>query len=222
MNKIQLTILSLLISFVGTSQDTLQPSTELKPMNAYIDLALMHSPLIKLQQTVIDQKAIELALLKYAWMREIYVTADTKYGRYGSSQALDQLNIGYGTGAFIRLPITAMVGAAQRKKLAQLDLEGMKFQGEVLEDQLKQAIIKQYHECSLNRSLIEIQVAACDVAYANYKLAEEEFKGGSIHIDAFSRVSEIYFTQSQALEKIKNQYRSSLAILHEMCGIDSL
>ena len=204
------------------AQDTISTlnveNDSLHTLNFYMESAILNSPMLKMHESFVGQKELELQLLKYAWMREIYVTADTKFGNYGNTNPLEQFNLGYGTGAFIRLPLSAFVGSSERKRIAKLGVEASKFQKSSLEEELKKLVITQYNEVLLRKSLIDIQVQATDVALLNYKIAEEEFKGGVINVDAFSRTSQIFFTQMSALEKIKSEYKNSKEILFEICG----
>lgn len=190
----------------------------IRPLSFYMEAALMNSPVLKMHAAQVDQKKLELHLMKYAWMREIYVTADTKLGNYGNANPVDQFNLGYGTGAFVRFPLTAIVGNGDRKKIAKLDIEVSNYQRLNIEEELKKLVITQYNEVLLKRNLIKIQVEAVDVSLVNYKVAEEEYKGGSINIDAYSRTSQIYFTQLSALEKTKSEYKISIELLAEICG----
>lgn len=207
-----------LVCFAQESIFISRSADSLFSLSHYLEAALVNSPIVKMHTTVVDQKKLQLQLMKYNWMREIYVTADTKYGNYGSTSPIDQFNLGYGTGAFVRLPISVLIGNSERKKLAKLDIESANFQKSTIEEELKKLVITQYNEVLLKRSLIKIQVQAVDVSLVNFKVAEQEYKGGTINIDAYARTTEIYFTQLSSLEKIKSEYKSSLELLAEICG----
>ena len=56
--------------------------------------------------------------------------------------------------------------------------------------------------------------------YVNNRLAEKEFKGGTITIDQYARVSEVYYSQLQLMEEAKMQLTTSLSILLEMTGFN--
>ena len=213
-----LLVLQLQLCFAQDSLDNVYMKDSLHPLSYYLENAILNSPIIKMHTATVDQKKLELQLVKYSWMREIYVTADTKLGNYGNTNPLEQFNLGYGTGAFIRLPLTAIVGNSERKKIAKLEIEASNFQKLNIEEELKKLVITQYNEVLLKRNLIKIQVQAVDVSLVNYKVAEQEYKGGTISIDAYARTTEIYFTQLSALEKIKSEYKNSLELLAEICG----
>jgi outer membrane protein TolC len=203
------------------TQDSIQvqiSKDSLHPISYYLESAVSNSPILKMHTAQVDQKKLELDLLKYAWMREIFFTADTKLGNYGNVNPVDQFNLGYGTGAFIRLPITAFIGSNERKKIAKLDIDASSYQRLAIEEELKKLVINQYNEVLLKRNLIKIQVEAVDVALVNYKIAQEEYMGGTINIDAFSRSSQIYFTQLSVLERTKFEYKTAFELLIEICG----
>lgn len=217
-----LILCTVLIQAIGLqAQDSLEvveSQDSLRTLSYYLESAVINSPILKMHAAQVDQKKLELHLMKYAWMREIYVTADTKLGNYGNANPVEQFNLGYGTGAFVRLPVTAIVGNSGRKKIAKLDIDISSYQRLTIEEELKKLVINQYNEVLLKRSLIKIQVESVDVALVNYKIAEEEYMGGSINIDAFSRTSQIYFTQLSSLEKTKSEYKTAFELLTEICG----
>jgi outer membrane protein TolC len=219
--KILILFTVLIQTFGLQAQDSLEvveSYDSLRTLSYYLESAVINSPILKMHTAQVDQKKLELHLMKYAWMREIYVTADTKLGNYGNANPVDQFNLGYGTGAFVRLPVTAIVGNSDRKKIAKLDIDISSYQRLSIEEELKKLVINQYNEVLLKRSLIKIQVESVDVALINYKIAEEEYMGGSINIDAFSRTSQIYFTQLSSLEKTKSEYKTAFELLTEICG----
>ena len=184
-----------------------------------MDSAMANSPAIKMYETQIVQNQCQIELLKYSWMKEIYMVADSKYGRYGNGQPTDQMALGYGAGALIKVPISAIVGNSQRKKIAQMELNESIYNKEVLISELKKLIIRQYNETVYKKQIMSIRVEALEVASISQKLSEKEFKGGLVHVDQYSRVSEIYYTQMQLLEQCKMELKTSLSILLEMCGI---
>ena len=171
--------------------------------------------------TQIVQNQCQLDLLKYAWLKEIYMEVDSKYGNYGVSQPIDQLTIGGGGGIMFKVPLSALVGSGQRKTIAKMELNESIFNREVLISEIKKALIKQYNETIYKKLLVNIRVEAFEVAATNKKLSEKEFKGGLIHIDQYSRVEETYYSQMQLLEQTRMELRTSLSILLEMAGIKS-
>ena len=189
------------------------------PLQVFMDSAMANSPAIKMYETQIVQNKCQIELLKYSWMKEIYMVADSKYGKYGTGQPTDQMSLGYGAGALIKVPISALVGSSQRKKIAQMELNESIYNKEVLISELKKLIIRQYNETVYKKQIMSIRVEALEVASISQKLSEKEFKGGIAHIDQYSRVSEIYYAQMQLLEQCKMELKTSLSILLEMCGI---
>ena len=189
------------------------------PLQVFMDSAMANSPAIKMYETQIVQNQCQIELLKYSWMKEIYMVADSKYGKYGNGQPTDQMTLGYGAGALIKVPISAIVGNSQRKKIAKMELNESIYNKEVLISELKKLIIRQYNETVYKKQIMSIRVEALEVASISQKLSEKEFKGGLVHVDQYSRVSEIYYAQMQLLEQCKMELKTSLSILLEMCGI---
>jgi outer membrane protein TolC len=188
-------------------------------MQVFVDSALINSPAIKMYETQIVQNQCQIELLKYSWMKEIYMVADSKYGKYGSGQPTDQMSLGYGAGALIKVPISAIVGNSQRKKIAKMELNESIYNKEVLISELKKVIIRQYNETVYKKQILAIRVEALEIASISQKLSEKEFKAGLVHVDEYSRVSEIYYNQLQLLEQCKMELKTALSILLEICGI---
>jgi outer membrane protein TolC len=130
------------------------------------------------------------------------------------------MSLGYGGGAVIKIPLSAIAGSSQRKKIAKMELNQSIYNKEVLISELKKAIIRQYNETVYIKQIMSIRIEALEVAAISFKLSEKEFKGGLIHVDQYSRTSEIYYTQLQQLEKTKMELKTSLSVLLEMAGIN--
>lgn len=192
----------------------------LPSLQFFIDSGVVNSPAVKMYQANIDQNQNELKLAKYYWLKEIYLTADSKYGRYGNAQPGDQLSLGYGTGAVIKVPFNALFGAKERKSIAKLKVQESTFQKEMITEELTKAIIKQYHETLYRKEVLKLSSESLEFAYVNNKLAEKEFKGGTITIDQYARVSEVYFTQLRLMEDAKMQLTTAFTILLEMTGLN--
>jgi outer membrane protein TolC len=207
------------ISYAQNSSKQLFTADSIPSMQLFLDSALINSPAIKMYETQIVQNQCQIELLKYSWLKEIYMVADSKYGKYGNGQPTDQMSLGYGAGALIKVPISAIVGNSQRKKIARMELNESIYNKEVLISELKKVIIRQYNEAVYKKQILAIRVEALEVASISQKLSEKEFKGGLVHVDQYSRVSEIYYTQLQLLEQCKMELKTSLSILLEICGI---
>lgn len=221
-------IISLVVFiFIGINVQYAQNSDK-KPFTAdsipslqvFMDSAMINSPAIKMYETQIVQNQCEIDLLKYNWLKEIYMVVDSKYGKYGNAQPGDQMSLGYGGGAVIKIPLSAIAGSSQRKKIAKMELNQSIYNKEVLISELKKAIIRQYNETVYIKQIMSIRIEALEVAAISFKLSEKEFKGGLIHVDQYSRTSEIYYTQLQQLEKTKMELKTSLSVLLEMAGIN--
>jgi outer membrane protein TolC len=188
-------------------------------MKVFLDSAMVNSPAIKMYETQIVQNQCQIDLLKYNWMKEIYMVVDSKYGKYGATQPGDQMNLGYGSGVVVKVPLSALTGNSERKKIAKMELNESVYNKQVLISELKKAIIKQYNETIYRKQVLAIKIESYEVAYINKRLSEKEFKSGLIHVDQYSRVSEIYYTQLQQLEEAKMLLKTNLAVLIEMAGI---
>ena len=207
------------ILFSQNSVKKIFTADSIPPLQVFMDSAMINSPAIKMYETQIAQNQYEMELLKYNWMKDIYMVIDSKYGKYGNAQPGDQMSLGYGGGAVVKIPLTAIAGSGQRKKIAKLELDQSVYNKEVLISELKKSLIRHYNETIYIKQILSIRIEALEVALISQKLSENEFKGGLIHVDQYSRVSEIYYSQLQQLEKTKMELKTALAILLEMSGI---
>jgi outer membrane protein TolC len=205
--------------FSQTNVKRIFTADSIPALQVFMDSAMLNSPAIKMYETQIIQNQCEIDLLKYSWMKDIYMVVDSKYGKYGTAQPGDQLSLGYGGGAVVKIPLTAIAGSGQRKKIAKMELNQSIYNKEVLISELKKSLIIHYNETIYIKKILSIQIVALEVASISQKLSENEFKGGLIHVDQYSRVTEIYYSQLQQLEKTKMDLKTALAILLEMSGI---
>ena len=207
--------------FCQTSNKKLFTADSIPPLSVFLDSALSNSPAIKMYDAKVNQNQCYLDLIKYNWMRDIYMVLDSKYGKYGNALPSDQFNLGYGLGATLKLPISAFVEKNKLKTMANMVLDESVYNKEIFISELKKTLIKQYHQAVYFKQLINIRIEALEMASINLKITEKEFKNGLIQVDQYSRVSEIYYTQLQLLEESKMELKTSLSVLLEMAGISS-
>lgn len=218
--RIILIVIAMQVKLLSAQKTTLVKIDSLPSLQFFIDSGIVHSPAVKMYQTNVDQSKTDYKIQKYNWLKEIYISADSKYGRYGNAQPGDQLSLGYGTGAVVKLPLTVLLGNKERKSMAKLKIEESYFQKEIIIEELTKSIIKQYNETLYRKELLKLRAESLEFSYVNNKLAEKEFKGGTITIDQYARVSEVYFTQLQLMEEAKMQLTTSFSVLLEMTGFN--
>ena len=119
------------ILFSQNSVKKIFTADSIPPLQVFMDSAMINSPAIKMYETQIAQNQYEMELLKYNWMKDIYMVIDSKYGKYGNAQPGDQMSLGYGGGAVVKIPLTAIAGSGQRKKIAKLELDQSVYNKEV-------------------------------------------------------------------------------------------
>ncbi|TNE54695.1 MAG: hypothetical protein EP338_06040 [Bacteroidetes bacterium] len=205
--------------FLSTSLGQSIDTSGLRELSFYLQTGLAHAPSIQIQQENIKREELEVKLNKTYWLREVAITADIKYGRYGNLNPIDQLNLGYGSGIYLRLPVTSIIGQKKRMKQAEAQLHIAQLTELEIKEQIRLKIMRLYCEANGYLRQVKIYTESCDHAYINYRISTKKYELGQIEEDAYARMAEIYFQLLAQLEKMRSEFESSKLALHEICGI---
>lgn len=203
---------------VSDSTDSLN-LTELPTLTECIDSAIVHSPMIKYYDALVDRAEFNLKAFRTMWLEQVTVDFESKYGQYGTSQVLDQLSLGYGTAFRVRIPINLFVGRKSQLNVKHSEILSRERERDQMVQRLKIDVTKFYTDVTLAENTLFIRNESLQNAKVNYEYAQHEFNDSQIDITDYSRVYE-YYVQCQVLyEEARNQYRLALLILEEMIGI---
>lgn len=215
-------ILQVIFQIHLSGQDENNSNDSILPLEVVIDQALKHSPLLCMYESYCAKSKLEMTLQKYAWMKDIAVTADSKYGRYGNLQPMDQLSLGYGAGFVIKVPLTAILGKNERKHIAQVEYDASKYQFESVKEELIKNIIKQYNDVLLLKARLRIKTESTELSRINQEISYKQLQNKEITFNQYAQIQEIYFAEKERLEITKNEYKTAWLILKQITGLSNI
>lgn len=215
-------ILLLLSQFKSKSQIDEFDNDSVLPLEVVLEHAINHSPLLNMYESYCTKSKAEMDIQKYAWMKDVTLSVDTKYGQYGNLQPMDQLSLGYGAGFVFKVPLSAIIGAKGRKHAAEAEYNASKYQLESVKEELIKTVIKQYNEVLLIKSKLKIKTESTEIANINYVISTKQLQNKEISLDQYAHIFEIYYKEKEELEITKNEYKTSLSILKQITGLTKI
>lgn len=212
---------------------SLPDEISLPPLQAVIDSALVHSPLIQFWETESEIQDQEIRQTRKSWAGRIDIQADVRYGTidnilvnqsgittsdiYQSSQSMR-----YNAGMALKLPISEVLSKSHANKIEKLKYEQVLFKLEETRQDIRNQAIMQYNHTLLRGQLLRISGENMQNWYVQAKTAELDFKNGNIEITEYGRINENYLKSQVDYETAKEQFNTALALLQELTGITSL
>jgi outer membrane protein TolC len=205
--------------------------TELPPLSALIDSALVHNPYVKFRdnQKIVNEE--NLRTNQTQWTRNIGFQTDIRYGTFNNfnnftsggqtpdntSTLITEFN--YGVGAYIRLPFDELFNRKHQLSTAKLQLDQARNMADVQRDELTQLVIKQYNELILRQRLMKIKAKYLEVERFSMETAEKDFHLGTISVTEYSRTAELFATADSDFQTTKVQFNTAFLLLQEIVGI---
>lgn len=199
------------------------------PLQVVIDSVLKHHAMLKFRNQSIGVKEATLNSEKIYWTRNFGIQAETKYGNLNSfstdsdgsisSTALittEQVN--YSVGFYLKFPIFDVLNRKNQLKLAKLEVEEAKSMAQFQEDEIRQTVIKLYHNLILKQKLLKIKSESLGSGKVNMQMAEKEFRNGSIELTEYARISGITSNLESDFELAKSEFLIAKSILEDMAG----
>jgi|LauGreDrversion4_2_1035121.scaffolds.fasta_scaffold87498_2 outer membrane protein TolC len=235
--KINISLTSLILmlfstlSFRGIAQARAKPEAELviPPLFDLIDSALKHNALVRFRDMDIRAKEYKLKSERTNWTRNMGLQADTRYGTFdnyaynntGLSTSMLLTNsrqFNYGMGVYMKFPLSDLFDRKNQINRASYELEQAHSMADAQQDELRQEVIRLYHELLLKQRVLHIRSKALGSARVNQDMIEKEFQNGLIPVVEYVRVSDIVSNVEADYEKAKSEFISSRMILEDLAG----
>jgi len=200
----------------------------LPPLETIIDSAISKNPYVKFRDQQIIVNEFKLKSDRVRWMENLGLQSDARYGTFdnfsmntaaGQTPSViatrnNQLN--YGVGAYIKLPLFDFVNHKHLVGAAKAEVDQAVSLAAVQRDELRQAVIKQYHEVIMLRRLLKIKSKFLETSRINLVMIEKEFQSGVTTVHEYSRISEIVAASEVDYEKSKVEFESAFMLLEEI------
>ena len=201
-----------------------------------IQSALNNSPLLKVSDNQIDVVLEEIKLKKKAWLENLQIEANTRYGLFnqvslsttaGSTtpdvaiqSAKQQLN--YFVGLTLKLPLSFFSTNKSEQKTLKHNIREFELKKEELKKQISQLIISEYFKFKNMSELVDAHQSNLQNAQLDFLRGKSEVKVGMLGLTEFAAMSNAYTKALDAFNGTKNDYYSEYYLLKLLTGTNLL
>lgn len=206
-----------------------QVELELPPLLTLIDSAIRHNAMIEFRKHEIEEKTLNITTQRNYWLRNLGVQSDTRYGTFDNFlssansggttlQSITTKQFNYGFGFYIKLPVFDVVNRKTQIKQAKAELDQARSMAQALEDDIRQVVIRQYHDILLKQKLLSIKSQSYGSASVNMDMVEKQFRNGLIPIVEYVRISDITSKTHAEYEVAKADFILAKKLLEDFVG----
>lgn len=197
-----------------------------------IDSALITNGMVSYRKLEIDAKDSNLKSKRQYWTRNLGLQVNSGYGTFNNLSSISggddatvnlasntqQLN--YNVGFYLKMPLFDVINRKTDIKQAKAELEQAKSMAKLQEDELKQAVIRNYQELLLKENLLELRASNLGNARVNMEMVEKEFRNGLIPISEYVRISDMTSRIAVEFEQAKAEFLVSKNLLQNLTGME--
>ena len=200
-------------------------------LNVLIDSAIVINGLVNYRKLEIDAKDCNLKSKRQYWTRNFGLQASSGYGTFNNLSSISgddstvnlasntqQLN--YNVGFYFKMPVLDVINRKNEIKQAKAELGQAKSLAKSQVDELKQVVIRNYHDLLLKENLLEIRATNLGNAKVNIEMVEREFRNGVIPISEYVRISDMTSRIAAEFEQAKSEFLASKKQLENLTGIE--
>jgi outer membrane protein TolC len=118
------------------------------------------------------------------------------------------------------MPVLDVINRKNEIKQAKAELGQAKSLAKSQVDELKQVVIRNYHDLLLKENLLEIRATNLGNAKVNIEMVEREFRNGVIPISEYVRISDMTSRITAEFEQAKSEFLASKKQLENLTGIE--
>ena len=223
------TILFLFMSLVSLSGlaspvDSLSRSIEdstltiaLPPLDSLFKWAEKNSPLIHEQMALIEKTDEDTRRIQKIWMDAIKFSANAQDGNFGDPVA-NKLTLGYSSGMSISFSLYQLASYRNLVKVYKSEEKVARYKRDQTEFDTRKMVIILYNNIIGQRNILKIRSDGAQASYTHMKMAEREFREGTVAVGELSRVTEIYTKAQVDYEVGLNDLRNYYMELEQMIG----
>lgn len=198
---------------------------KLPNLSALIDTALLYSPILKQQESLINIRNIEYKQSKTLWLDKIHVYSDIKYGSVDNvfltnDGVVDNTNIStrYAVGSTLKFSIFDFLDNKRQTLIAQEKLNIDKARYNELIGVTRRVVISQYSELQLSSKLLEIQADVHETQQVQLQIGEKQFLEAIINVSEYTKIVETAAKAAVGYETAKFRYTEAYMLLGEIVG----
>jgi outer membrane protein TolC len=197
-----------------------------------LDSAYIHSPLLKVQQSLIDQKKAELDIQRTRWLRSLSIVSGVYYGNMNSfssgtssdgafdDQFRTTTDARYNLGLSLRMPIEEFLGRPKQVKIQKMAIAEGRYRKEQISLELEQKISYLYHDMQLALRRLKIYSSVYQTAMLHLQLAEKNYYEGEIQVGELSTITRQSSQAVLDLERCKKEIQDLMSDFKALVGIE--
>ena len=198
-------------------------------LEVIIDSVLKNNAMLKFRKQGIGVKETTLKSEKIYWTRNLGIQADSRYGTLNNFStntddvvttafATTSTQFNYSFGVYLKFPVFDFLNRKNQINLAKLEVDQALSMEQSLKDEIRQMVIKLYHDLLLKQKLLKIRSESLSNGRVNMQMAEKEFRNGVIQVTEYARISGITSNLEADFEFAKSEFLIAKSILEDMAG----
>jgi len=197
------------------------------PLMALIDSALVHSPLLDQQTSLIRIREYQLKTQKIDWTRYVRASTDYRYGTIdnitvapgGTAIGIEQaLSSRFSIGTSLGFSLFDVLDQRRKVKLAQEQLEYEEYKMDEVKQLVTSEVIKLHSQLTFLEKLIPIKAKQKSTQETNLEWAKQAYEKGDIDIQQFSQVVETTTGAQEEFETVYRDFSQTWLLLEELVG----
>jgi hypothetical protein len=214
---------------IPTPEEDVQTIFELKELEQLIQLAMIHSPALREQDLLIQQRGHEASLSKRRWADLLTFTAGWNRG---TTSLLDQNDDGtnvnfllvnrtnsfYNVGFQFRLSPSDIVNHKDKTTITKIEIEKAKTRKQTLQFGLREEVIRRYHTLTNAIEILEIKADLVESNKLALEITEKYFKEGNYPASEYATMLAKTKSAEEELIKMKNAAKMAYQMLEEIVG----
>lgn len=184
-----------------------------------IDSAAKYSPALKRMQNNVDAMKENLSISKNQIFSGVNANSSFNYGtNFAAITSQNNVTAGsnftnaqtgfYNVGLGIQVPLTQIINRKHILKAGASQVEMAKSEKEVVMYELKQDVIRMYHQFKLAHKLLGISSKNNQSAQINYAMMEKDFIQGQVTVSQLAVVTEMANKSAVEFETTSNNFQS--------------
>ena len=198
-------------------------------LNDAINQALKQSPLLKSVDIETTIKEFQLKAVRKEWLGNLGLESFYKYGSIDNiniqniddiDQVTNAKTIGdrYSIGFYIKMPFLSFLTQKNKNNIAKRELEKSIYEKQIVQNEIKKIVIRQFNEYQLNKQLITVKNKAYIASQMQVSKANRDYKNGNLTIYELAKVTESSTKAEASYITAKIDFRISYLLLMELIG----
>lgn len=213
-------------SVSSLAQDNLDTSdstvlaNELPELNALLDSALLHSPLLKVSDKQISQVIEQIKIEKRSWSDYFSLDANAKYGLYNQLTLSDvttnpnntltvpskNQQFNYFFGLTFKMPLSDLANKGNKLKILNENIGEKQQQREQFQQQLQQLIIEEYYNLVFLTKSLKINQDVLQSLSISLMKADKDIQSGVITMENYNSMLVQKGKAEENYFKVKSEY----------------